>query len=397
MTRTARDSYGPTMTEVGRASRALARESLLRMIRQQQDVTRSDLVELSGFSRSTVVNTVGALIHDGLVVEVHGPGQGPGSGSGRPAKLLRLAPDGSIVAGVDFGHNHLQVAIADATGVVLARSGRTFDVDRDSAGALDLAAGMVRELTSSAGVDAPKLAVAGIPGPVETAGSRLRSPSILSGWVGLSPGRELSRRLACRVHVENDAFLGAYGELTSGAGRRVGDFLYVKVSHGVGAALVLDGAPYRGVSGVAGEIGHTQLRTHTELCRCGNRGCLEAVVSVSSVRAQIAHTHPTEDPETLRFDADDVLTRRVVDGAGRILGEVLANICNLLNPSAIVLGGELGAGSPRLLEAVRETLLRDAQPACAAAVSVVAAELGEESELVGALQLATAMLPTPGR
>ncbi|MXG90587.1 ROK family protein [Nocardioides flavescens] len=385
------------MTEVARASRAQARESLLRLIRQRQDVTRGDLCDLSGFSRSTVVNTVGALIHDGLVVEVQGPGPGPGSGSGRPAKLLRVAADGSVVAGVDFGHNHLQVAIADATGRVLARSRRSFDVDRRAQEALDLAAGMVRELVSSAGVAAPRLAVAGIPGPVETAGGRLRSPSILSGWVGISPGAELSRRLRCRVHVENDAFLGAYGELACGAGRGVRDFLYVKVSHGVGAAMVIGGEPYRGASGVAGEIGHTQLRSHTELCRCGNRGCLEAVVSVSSVRAQIAHTHPTEDPETLRFDADDVLTWRVIDGAGRILGEVLANICNLLNPGAIVIGGELGGGTPRLLDAVRETLLRDAQPACAAAVRVVAAELGEESELTGALQLATMMLPTPAR
>ena len=105
----------------------------------------------------------------------------------------------------------------------------------------------------------------------------VRSPTILSSWVGLAPAQELEERVGVPVHVENDAVLGAYGERQLGAGRDHSDFLYVKASGGIGASMVLDGAVYAGAYGLAGEIGHTQLPGHTELCRCGNRGCLEAV------------------------------------------------------------------------------------------------------------------------
>lgn len=94
------------------------------------------------------------------------------------------------------------------------------------------------------------------------------------------------------VHAENDAFLGAYGELRHGAGRGLEEFLYVKVSHGIGACPVINGRPYHGATGIAGEIGHTRLTAESELCRCGQRGCLEAVVSIDTVRQQVAHSHP---------------------------------------------------------------------------------------------------------
>ena len=132
-----------------------------------------------------------------------------------------------------------------------------------------------------------------------------------------------------------------------------------------------------------------------ELCRCGNRGCLEAVVSVSSIRTQLAHTHPHADAETLRLDqADDPITRRILDDAGRLLGEVLSVLCNLLNPAALIIGGELGSCGSPLLEGVTATVQRNAQPAIALSMDILPAQLGSDAELVGAAMMAASLART---
>jgi predicted NBD/HSP70 family sugar kinase len=112
----------------------------------------------------------------------------------------------------------------------------------------------------------------------------------------------------------------------------------VKASHGIGAGLVLNGETYRGALGIAGEIGHTQLPDATSLCRCGNRGCLETVVSITEIRRQLAIIRPqayarTAEPSLAELSRDPAAAR-VVGAAGRTLGRVLADICNVLNPEA---------------------------------------------------------------
>ncbi len=235
---------------------------------------------------------------------------------------------------------------------------------------------------------------AGIPGPLDRRTGLVRSATILSGWVGLAPAAELERRLGLPVRAENDAFLGAYGELKRGAGRDIGDFVYVKVSHGIGASPVIGGEPYPGAIGLAGEIGHTQLTGRTEQCRCGNRGCLEAVISVDTIRSQIAHTHPGSDldVDTISLTSfEDPVTDRILSEAGWMLGEVLSDVCNLLNPNALVLGGELGTAGPSLIEGVVSSIRRHAQPATADAVDVLPAQLGTAAELTGALEMAASI------
>ncbi|WP_100351173.1 ROK family transcriptional regulator [Luteimicrobium subarcticum] len=369
--------------------RTRTRDDLYDLIRTSDGLTRAELVDATGLSRSTVNSAVVRLLDAGRVVESDLEEKGPGSGSGRPATRLRVAPKSSHVAGVDFGHSHIYVALADASGEPVGEQRIELDVDLDAAGAMDVAADLLARLQREHDVERVSQLVAGIPGPLDTLTGLVRSPTILSSWVGLSPADELTRRTGVPVVVENDAVLGAYGELRRGAGRHYEHFLYVKASHGIGASIVIGRAPFRGSTGLAGEIGHTRLPGHTEMCRCGNRGCLEAVLSVETVREQIRHAHPGAAEEDLRVGrVDDPVTRRILDEAGRTLGGVLADLCNLLNPEAVVVGGELGLYGAPLLEGIRAAVDRHAQPATAAALEVVAAELGTSAELVGALQTA---------
>ncbi|MDP5316946.1 ROK family transcriptional regulator [Streptomyces poriferorum] len=367
------------------------REDVFRLIQSAGQATRARIIELSGLSRSTVNHAVSRLLADERVTETQAEGGGPGSGSGRPAAILRVVPRDAPVAAIDFGHNHINVALGDPLGRPIAEERVEIDVDLRATDAMDHAAGLLDGLRASAGIDSVAAVVAGVPGPLDTDSGLVRSPTILSSWVGLDPRKELQRRLGVPVHAENDALLGAYGELHLGAGSRYSDFLYVKVSHGIGAGLVVGGLPYRGSRGFAGEIGHTPLPGHTEMCRCGNRGCLETVVSVSAIAAQIAHTRPGESGLRFPLQENDPVTDRILDDAGRTLGRVLAAFCNLLNPQALIVGGELGASTGALVQGITTTVTRHAQPAIAAGLDILPAGLGAQAELLGALRLATTL------
>jgi predicted NBD/HSP70 family sugar kinase len=366
---------------------------LLETIRDLGGVTRADLSRLTGLSRSAVAHAVAALLADGLIAERE-PGGGHAGQRGRPATLLTPSRPPGHVVGIDFGHAHVGVAIADTAGEVLAESRQGADVDHHADEVLDTSARMTRYLLSQAGVPLSQViaVVAGIPGPVDPRTRALRPPAILAAWAGRDAGHELATRLGRPAEVANDADLGALGELRYGAGRGRQDFVYVKASHGVGAGLVLGGRIYRGAAGIAGEIGHTSLPDATEWCRCGNRGCLETVVSLGPLSRRLARIGIPPAAGGAGWPAsplqENALAVRVLTEAGRILGRALADLCNCLNPEAVILGGEIGTAGPPLVAGVRESIDRYAQPAAAEAVQVLAARLGARSELLGAVALA---------
>jgi len=363
-------------------------DDLFVLLRQHPGMTRSDLAVHSGMSRSSVIYSVGRLIREGRVEERESAGS---SGIGRPAAQLFPVAAGLPVAGIDFGHGHIGVAIADALGQELASEVVAIDVDLDARLAMTRAEEVLRSLVLRHGIDTLARVVAGVPGPVDSSTGLVRSPTILSGWVGLNPAESLAERLGVPVVVENDAVLGACGEHRRGAGQGHDHILYVKASGGIGAALVLDGVSYKGAKGLAGEIGHTRLENSAELCRCGNRGCLEAVVSLSTVRRQLELAHPGHDFTSLDdLQLDDPVTERIFNEAGRTMGRVFSDLCNLINPDVLVLGGSLGCAHPALVEGVRSSIDRFAQPATAENVQVVAAALGNRAELTGAIVMASA-------
>ena len=361
------------------------RQLLVELVREAAPITRSDLTRLSGLSRSAVAAAVQRLVEDGLVTE----SAAPPTGRGRPAALLRpRVPDGVLV-GIDFGHDHVALAVADGHGQVLAERREQVDVDARSADALDAAARLFDGELRAAGVDrqAVRAVVAAIPGPLDARSGLVQSATILSSWAGMAPAETLSERLQCPVTLGNDADLGALGELSFGAGRGVADLLYIKASHGIGAGLVLGGRLYQGATGIAGEIGHTQIDRAGDQCRCGQRGCLEAMVSTAVVRRQLQVSGFTvaESAWGLAEVARDPVGARVLTEAGRHLGRVVADICNCLNPGRVVLGGQLGAAGEPFAAGVRESVSRYAQPAISAAAEIRPAELGPRAELMGTL------------
>lgn len=398
--------WRPPAAEVGAAipPQQYSRHRLLEALRDcGGSATRTGLAQQTGLSRATVSNAIGRLMADGLVYEVvPEAGPGAGSGRGRPATVVRLTAPSGVVVGLDFGHSHLRAAVGDLAGQVLAEDHRELQVDNSPDDAIAAAASDFRQLLDSIESTAADVigVVMGLPSPVDRSSGRIVSNNILPGWVDRAPAVELQQRIHLPVVLDNDANLAALGEMTYGAATGIRNLVYVKASTGIGAGLIFDGRLYRGNTGTAGELGHVQINPDGAICRCGNRGCLETLVSIPHVLAtlQPMYHEPLTIADVLRLvAAGDVSARRVVTDAGRVIGRALADLCNVLNPGALVVGGELSAAGEPFTAGIREAIDRHTQPVIARAVSIRTGALADRAEVLGAIALAIQRAPVPTR
>ncbi len=383
------------MTSRGLASlRDRNRSLVVDVLRQSGGVSQADLSRLTGLSRTTVSTLIGELRTSGFVAELEAPDltRAGGTHGGRPPVLLALDPSAGWAIGIDFGHSHVRVAVADLAHRILSEQEEALAVDGNPVGSLDAAADLVRQKLRASGI--PKSSVIGVgmgvPGPVDHRTGRVGSTSILPGWLGVMAGQEMERRLGLPVVVDNDANLGALAESSWGAARGCENVVYIKVSSGIGAGLVLGGRLHRGANGSAGEIGHDIVDEAGPYCRCGNRGCLEAVAGGSAIIEVLSRSRraPLTLGQVLDLAADgDLACRRVLAEVGRQLGVSVATLCNLVNPDRVVLGGQLARAGDLVLEPMRESVRRYGVDSARDAVEIVASVLGERAGVLGALAL----------
>jgi len=361
------------------------------VLRERGRISQADIARVTGLSRTTVHTLVSELKDSGVLHEVE---MGvPDSRGGRPAVLLRLRDSSLAAVGIDFGHSHVGVAVADIGHNVLAERRCDLDVSHDARAALDAAAGMVDEVLTEARVERKSVIGAGIgiPGPVDRTRGTAGSATILPGWIGVRIVDEMHDRLGVPVEIENDANLGALAELTWGAGRECSNFVYIKVATGIGAGLVIDGKLLRGATGTAGEIGHTSLDESGALCYCGNRGCLETVASgpaIIQLVGPLTGEVPTLTGIVELAVAGELRCHRAISDAGHEIGVAIASLCNLVNPERVIVGGLLSRTGEVLLHPMRESIRRHAVQAAAEKLDVVPALFVERAELLGSLALA---------
>jgi len=371
---------------------------IIDVLRRSGSASRVDIVRDTGLSRTTVSKLVGELQAEGLVVErTNGAAEATAAANavGRPPVALTLNPAAGAVVGIDFGHDLVRVAVADLSGTVIAEARRDIDVDSQAEQAIDLAAAMVDEQLAGLHLDLDRTVGVGVAvsAPILRDIDDPGATSILPGWGPFAPGGELERRLGRPVLMGNDANLGALAEVRHGAGRGARNVVYVMLSGGIGAGLILDGVLFSGHSGLTGELGHVVVDPAGQICRCGNRGCLETVASAAALLEAL---RPLHGPDITLQDAvalarsGDAGCRRLFADAGRTVGRAVGSICNIVNPELVIVGGEMSVVGDVLVEAVAEGIALATIPAIRRDARVVAASLGERAEVLGAIGLVLA-------
>ena len=328
-----------------------SRRILLREIAQHGPMPRIDLAAHTGISRATVTAVTSDLLRGGLILEEASESSIKTPVRGRPRIDLKIRGDAHLVAGLKVSDASISLVLMDFEGNQIADHECQMDQIRQPASILadEIARGLAA-LTAQAGKKLADLSGVGvgISGVVDAdRGLVYWSPSLDQRNVGL--GQVLANRLGVPAYVDNDANLVAMAELTFGKGKDHSDFIVITIESGVGMGMVLGGQIYRGTRGCGAEFGHTKVHLEGALCRCGQRGCLEAYVAdyalvreANSVGAVSLNT-PTSQAVTTILSAarsGDTTARRVVDRAGRMFAMGLANLVNIFDPELVILAGE---------------------------------------------------------
>ncbi|MFJ2299841.1 ROK family transcriptional regulator [Oerskovia paurometabola] len=362
------------------------RTRIVDAVKRYGGLTQVELAEATGLSTATVSTIVKELTQAGVV------DTRPTSRSGRRALKVTLARQLGLVAGIQFGHRHLKVALGDFGRTIVAEQQMPLPVDHRVDTGLDRAALLVMDLLERIGASTDELLTVGmaLPAPVDISTGMISVRGIMRGWDDLHVGQVMSKRLARPVVVDNDANLAALAEAELGAARAYRDSVFVRVSYGTGAGVVVGGHVHRGYAGTAGEIGHVQVDPAGPICRCGNRGCLETVVGSGALLDLLRTSHgdmTLRDVISRAVDGDPGC-RRVVADAGDRIGIAVATLASAMNPQVIVVGGELAETGEILAGPLRDAVRRHLVPNTIAPVEVVLGELGARAEVMGALALA---------
>jgi predicted NBD/HSP70 family sugar kinase len=358
---------------------------LLSMLRDGVPRTRSEIAAATGLARSTVAQRVDALLSSELV----GPAGEARSTGGRPPARFAFNPSARIVLAADIGATHGHLAVTDLSATVLTEHREDLDIARGPEEILAWVVRHGRRLIAETGRRATDLAGigVGVPGPVEHATGRPISPPIMPGWDGFDVAHYLESVFDRVTVVDNDVNIMALGEHNS-CYPDVDNLVFVKVATGIGSGIIIDGELRRGTQGAAGDLGHLNI-PHDEqaLCPCGNVGCLEAVASgdaiATKLRAMGIEARTSSDVVRLAR-AGSVETITLVREAGRTIGEVLASVVSLLNPSVIVIGGTLADAGEGLLAGVREVVYRRSLPLATQHLRIVRSQVGRRAGVVGA-------------
>ena len=372
-------------------------------------LSRVQLAKHTGLSNTTITNLISELIETGLVVEECAPTEKPAKTRpvGRPRTALRLAPDARHVLGVHIGIGTFRVALANLRDEILDYQAVSFEVNAPAEVVLDKIVATIESLIAEHGLDRTKIMGIGIgaSGLVDfEAGVNILAPRL--SWRDVHMRDILQQKLDLPVVVDNNVRTMAIAETYFGQGRDSSSLVFVYGRAGVGAGLTFNGKVYRGNAMGAGEIGHMIMTLYKgQLCHCGNRGCLETLVSEAAILTEAENIlEKTPDgllaqhmkDEALRpiervfaaGRAGDEAVCEMLNGIGEFLGMALVNVVNLFNPEVILLGGIFSQGEDFFLEPAVNTVREFSFGGMGKKVDIQSTSFGWKAGVLGASALA---------
>lgn len=307
------------------------------------------------------------------------------------------------VLAIDIGGTKVAAGVVDTEGRIQARGEVPTLAKEGLEPVLGRIVGLGRDLLSRpevADVRVQRIGV-GCAGPVDLKAGVVFNPPNLPGWVRVPLVNRIQQALGLPTILENDANAAALGEFRYGAGRGARSIVYMTVSTGVGGGIILDGKVWHGRRDAAGEIGHITVNPDGPLCGCGNRGCLEAMSSGTSIARQAREmlaagretrlrevANPTAADVVRLTQAGDSVASEVWDQAIRYLAIGVAAVITILAPERIVIGGGVAKAGDMLFEPLREHVRQRVKLVPVESVPILPATLGADVGVLGAAAVA---------
>jgi glucokinase-like ROK family protein len=376
---------------------------ILSLIRSGERISRAEITKASGLSAPTVSRIVEHLIADGLVRET---GAGKSSGGRRPT-LLEFSGHDNCIIGIDLGTTNILGVLADLNADIIYEVKQPTQVEEGFQRIMERTSGVITELQNHLNSRTKRICGIGM----AVAGLINREKKIVEfspdfHWHEVDVIGELSKRHDLPIVFDNVTRVMALGELWYGIGKKLKNFICINVGYGVGAGIIIRGKPFYGPTGMSGEFGHTTLEKDSDIqCDCGNYGCLEALASGNAI-AKFARWKIKEngsgilagmcrnDPSSVTAEMvataakqGDAQAWSVFERAAEYLGIGIANLINIFNPEAVVIGGGVAQAGDILFDKVRKTVGARSLKKISKDVQIVPATFGMKASVMGAVSL----------
>ena len=362
--------------------RKINRSNIIGLIRKNGSLSRSEIARITGLSLPSVSRIIDSLIQEGILKEVV-KGNSP---RGKKPLLIDINSDHQYVFGVEISRKG-QIILCNLIGTVLEREQFFPDPSQGPGSIAKQLSNEISRLSHLFNLEPNKVAGIGIgtPGFLFKAGP-LINQSPFFGWNSINAVQVFESSFSYPVLVENVAKASALAEKMYGYGKQFEDFFYIYTDWGVGGGFVTGGALYRGINGNAGEFGHTIIQQNGVPCYCGNLGCIEQYTSTDAIVREAKSINKNIkdfDSVMAAYQHDDSKIISILKKSGEILGKGIANIINLLNPEAIIIGGEFARKCPVYIQSAMEQA-RDAVFSLEARnTPIFTSQLGEEAVAIG--------------
>ncbi len=309
------------------------------------------------------------------------------------------------VIGVDLGGTNVRVAIVSPDGRIL----QAFKLESGAASGykavLDTTISAIERVKSFSDKNPFAIGVAS-PGAIDVKRGVVTSSPNFPDWIEKPFGKDIEKRLKIPVALDNDGAAAALGERWSGAAKGWSDFIMLTLGTGIGGGIILEGKVWRGISGMAGEVGHINVVPDGRLCGCGSRGCVETYSSATGVartaremmsgdeagwlRNEIGGDERKIDAEMVTRGAEsgDILCIRILEEAGMYLGKAIAATSLILDVSKFVIGGGMAPAFPHLVRPMRDSVLKHSYTLDEDKLITVQSSLGDNAGIAGAAKMA---------
>lgn len=376
--------------------------AVLKVIRDNGSLSRAEIAKLTGLTPASVTNITKILIEDKILVE----GKIGESSGGRPPIILELNPNARYVIGVCIGVGIIEVVITNLSAMVIIKKSIKIEEERFNHDLVfNKLVNLINEVIKESEIDKEKILGVGVAlhGIVNArTGISIYAPYY--GWENVDIKSELEEALGLTVYVDNDVRAMALGESWFGVTSDIANFIILNISNGIGAGIIINNKPYYGVDFSAGEIGHIVVEPDGDKCNCGNYGCLETVASNNNITKKAIKLIKQGVNSSLKIKHEDInnltiediciaarngdeLSITMLKEAARYIGIGITNLINILNPTAIVVVGEIFENTTHAIETLNEIVKNRGLKLSSENVKIIKSLLGRDVAVVGATTL----------
>lgn len=372
--------------------RSINTNLVINVLRDCESISQADILRSTSLSAGTVTSIVKELKEGGFVIEI-GPGE---SKLGRRPTLLKFNSLAKKIIAVEVSADEIAIAFLDLSGSIQNVKHIDFDTDKGPTEAMGLICLEVEQLLEGQGIDRKDVLGLGacFEGNISWATGRLMYSSVL-GWKDAPVKEMLENGIGVNVIVDSKARASLFAEFCYGVAKGMQDVICVDVDFGIGSVSILDGRILRGSSNMAGEIGHSPVDPDGPQCRCGMKGCLEAIASGPAIAANFKNE--TEKESVDNISARKVLKQicqaartgnklsvKVVSEAADAIALAAAKVINFADPELVVLTGYvINESDGLMLELIRAKALENVFDSEYRNIRIEEGILGENSALQG--------------